>query len=298
MEQLQVVKLISCPICESKDINSFIICCDHSCSKHDFNLDKCNSCGFVFTNPRPTEETNGLYYKFDDYISHTNSSNGITGSIYRFVRKLNLKRKFKVLSKHNCGNKVLDVGCGTGFFPKYLMAKGYNVTGLEPDADARKFAVEVNKINALPLDALNKLESKFNCITMWHVLEHVYHLRIQLSTLTSLVAPGGIFVIALPNYKCYDAKHYGKFWAGYDVPRHLYHFDEETITSLMSKYNFEKIEVIPMKFDAYYVSLLSQKHMGKPSKTLGYRIGRLSNKLANKKQYPYSSQIYVFKNKH
>lgn len=298
VEHPKFITLQVCPLCGADKLEKHLVVKDHSCSQLDFQLDKCQACDFVFTNPRPAEEENGAYYKFADYISHTNSSKGLIGTIYRQVRKINLKRKLAVLEKHKSGKKVLDVGCGTGFFPAFIQTKGYTVTGVEPDDDARKYATEQNKVQAYPLDQLNHFsQGEFDCITMWHVLEHVYHLQEQVKILSKLIKPGGLFVIALPNYKSFDAQHYGKFWAGYDVPRHLYHFEEKTIAKLIEDHGFKKIDTVPMKFDAGYVAVLSQKHKGEPSSFIAYKIGRKSNQLAAQGKYPYSSQIYVFKNK-
>lgn len=287
----------NCPACGNAGSDVFLTCKDYTYSQLDFTLVKCKSCGLVYTNPRPCEEENGNYYKSADYISHTNSTKGLIGFLYKWARKINLKRKIGVLKKHQSGKAVLDVGCGTGFFPKAAMEAGYTATGVEPDADALRFALDVNKIQAFPLEELPKFNSSFDTVTMWHVLEHVYHLRDQLAVITRLIKPGGLFIIALPNYESFDARHYNSNWAGYDVPRHLYHFNEKTVSSLLEQYGFTLQDVLPMKFDAYYVSMLSEQYKGS-SKLKGLLNGFKSNRSAAKKQSPYSSQIYVFKNKH
>lgn len=249
----------------------------------------------MFTNPRPVEEENHLYYKAADYISHTNSTKGLIGFLYKQVRKVNLKRKVAVLKKHGSGKKVLDIGCGTGFFPKAVNQYGYTSVGLEPDPDALKFARENNQVEAYPLEKLQEYKAHFDTITMWHVLEHVYHLREQLNQISQALLPNGLLVIAVPNYKSLDGEIYGPYWAGYDVPRHLYHFEESTLKTLVQPFGFSLIDVIPMKFDAYYVSMLSEKYKG--GGTLkGIRNGRRSNRAAARKTHPYSSQIYVFRN--
>ena len=289
--------LDKCPSCGGTSFTPHIKAIDHTYSKLEFLLVKCSGCDLVFTNPRPTEEENGNYYKSADYISHTNATKGIIGTLYRWVRAINLKRKVKLLKKHHSGPKVLDIGCGTGYFPKAANAAGYKSIGVEPDADALKFAVENNKIEAYPLEKLSSFKGEFDTITMWHVLEHVYHLRDQLAVIRDAIKPGGLFIIALPNYKSFDGQYYGPAWAGYDVPRHLYHFEEKTVNSLVSSFGFDLIDVQPMKFDAYYVSMLSEKHKG-GSTLKAFFKGLKSNKNANTGISPYSSQIYVFKNKH
>jgi len=293
-QEPKFITLTHCPSCGGAELNPFIQAKDTTYSKLDFQLVRCKDCGLVFTNPRPLEAENADYYKSPDYISHTNSTKGIIGILYKRIRKLNLKRKINVLRKHDSGKNILDIGCGTGYFPKAANEAGYHVVGVEPDPDALRFAKENNKIEVYPLGMLDAFKEPFDSVTMWHVLEHVYHLKEQLKTITGLIKPGGLFVIAVPNYMSFDAQYYGTHWAGYDVPRHLYHFEEKTVKSVLSQFGFSLNDVIPMKFDAYYVSMLSEKNKG-GSIWSAYWKGRKSNKMASAKKHPYSSQIYVFK---
>lgn len=294
MEQLNLISIPACPSCGGYTFSGHITSKDYTYSQKDFTLVKCNACQLVFTNPRPVEEQNHLYYKAADYISHTNSTRGLIGFLYKQVRRVNLKRKVAVLEKHQSGKKVLDIGCGTGFFPKAATAAGYSSIGLEPDPDALKFACENNKVKAYPLEKLKEYSNEFDTVTMWHVLEHVYHLKDQLTQITQALHPGGLLVIAVPNYKSWDGQYYGPFWAGYDVPRHLYHFEETTLQTLVEPFGFNLSDVIPMKFDAYYVSMLSEKYKGGGA-LKGIFNGRKSNRAARRKTHPYSSQIYVFR---
>lgn len=297
VEQRRFISLNQCPSCLSPEQEPHLTVKDKAYSKLDFTLVRCKSCSLVYTEPRPTEDQNGSYYESADYISHTNSTRGIIGFLYKWARGINLKRKIKVLQKHCSGKRVLDVGCGIGFFPKAANEAGFSAMGLEPDTDALKFAKENNKIEAYGLDHLKAIEpDSFDTVTMWHVLEHVYHLNGQLKDITITIKPGGLFIIALPNYNSCDGQFYGADWAGYDVPRHLYHFEESTVKSLINGFGFELIDVLPMKFDAYYVSMLSEQYKG-GSKLKGLLNGWRSNRMARKKIKPYSSQIYVFRNK-
>src|SRR5690606_2817313 len=95
----------------------------------------------------------------------------------------------------------------------------------------------------------------------------------------------------------YDAKYYGEFWAGYDVPRHLWHFSKVGIGKLFGHENMRVADVLPMKFDAFYVSLLSEKYKtGKMNYPKAVWIGLKSNLSAIKKG-EYSSHIYIINNK-
>jgi 2-polyprenyl-3-methyl-5-hydroxy-6-metoxy-1,4-benzoquinol methylase len=187
----------------------------------------------------------------------------------------------------------LDIGAGTGHFLKRAKDEGFTVLGLEPDPDARKVAKELNDVELLPLEGLKELgASRFDAITMWHVLEHVYDLNEELETILSSLKEGGVFVVAVPNYTSFDASYYKEFWAAYDVPRHLYHFEPKTITNLVESKGLKFEKMLPMKFDSYYVSMLSEKYKG-GSIVNAFRIGLLSNMKA--KNGTYSSQIYIFR---
>ncbi|MDO6736684.1 bifunctional 2-polyprenyl-6-hydroxyphenol methylase/3-demethylubiquinol 3-O-methyltransferase UbiG [Wenyingzhuangia sp. 2_MG-2023] len=137
---------------------------------------------------------------------------------------------------------------------------------------------------------------QFDVITLWHVLEHVYDLDMYIYRLKQLLKPDGVLVIAVPNYKSYDAEHYKQFWAAYDVPRHLWHFSQTSIHRLFSTELMKVVKTIPMKFDAFYVSLLSEQYKtGKKNFIKAIINGIKSNKAA-KRTGEYSSLIYVLKN--
>ena len=145
---------------------------------------------------------------------------------------------------------------------------------------------------------INELEkeNKFDVITMWHVLEHVPNLEKYISQLKQLLKPNGRLVIAVPNYKSFDAKYYKEFWAAYDVPRHLWHFSQKAIKDLFEKENMIVEKTIPMKLDSFYVSLLSEKYKnGKSNPVKAFHVGLLSN-IKAKRTKEYSSLIYILKN--
>jgi 2-polyprenyl-3-methyl-5-hydroxy-6-metoxy-1,4-benzoquinol methylase len=131
---------------------------------------------------------------------------------------------------------------------------------------------------------------------MWHVLEHVPNLENQIKELKRLAKPNGTIIIAVPNFKSYDAKYYGKFWAAYDVPIHFWHFSKTAIKLLFEKEEIKLEKVLPMKFDSFYVSLLSEKYKnGKMNFIKAFWIGFISNWKA-KRSLEFSSHIYVLKN--
>lgn len=266
---------------------------DHMITQEDFKIVKCNNCGFHYTNPVPVEENIGSYYKGEQYISHSSTSKGLVNKMYSVVRNITLKQKLKLVKSLSKGTEILDIGAGTGHFLNICKSNGFSVQGLEPDADARAFAKKEMNLDLEDISTLTSISSgSKDIITMWHVLEHVYHLKRDLEEIVRVLKKDGTFVVAVPNMDSADAEKYGAFWAAYDVPRHLYHFQKATIEKLMNEFGLKLEKVIPMKFDAYYVAMLSEKY--KQGNLLsGFISGFLSNAKGGQKGY--SSQIYIFR---
>jgi SAM-dependent methyltransferase len=285
----------TCPICDQKEFSPFISAVDYTVSKDTFKIVVCNNCGFHFTNPIPTIDKIGEYYKSEDYISHSSTNKGMVNKLYQLVRKRTLKQKVKLVMRLGKGKEVLDIGAGTGHFLNACKLSGLNTLGLEPDEDARKFAAENFGVNLQPLDQLHKLDNgSKDVITMWHVLEHVYDLQKDVQKISEVLKEDGTLIVAVPNRNSFDAKHYKEFWAAFDLPIHLYHFVPDDIRRLFEKYDMELKEILPMKFDSYYVSMLSEKYKG-GNIIKAFWNGWRSNMKATEGSY--SSQIYIIQKK-
>lgn len=288
-------KLTQCPICNHDEFNDSLVCKDYTVSHDDFHLSKCKSCGFLFTNPRPEPHQLGIYYKSEDYISHSNTSKGLVNKIYLLVRNYTLSKKFNLVNKFAQPKKLLDIGCATGMFLNVSKNRGVEVVGVEPDQQAREFAKTTFAIDVFDENSLSQFEDNtFDAITMWHVLEHVPNLNQRIEEIKRLVKPGAFIFIAVPNSASYDAELYQEHWAAYDVPRHLYHFTNATIQKLISKHQLKLIKKVPMVFDSFYVSMLSEKYQsGKMNYVKAFFNGCKSNRLAKKNDVNFSSVIYV-----
>ena len=254
---------------------------------HDTDLD------FLKTFPQPQVEELPKYYESQEYISHTDEKRGLFSRLYQLVKKWSLQKKAKlILQQLGDVGSLLDVGAGTGDFLKVAKEKGWQVHGMEPNKNAAKLALE----KGIDLKAsLNDFEGKqFDVVTLWHVLEHIPDLEETILKLAALVKPQGALIIAVPNFKSFDARYYGKFWAAYDVPRHLWHFSKESMKNLFAE-NFHLKKIEPMIFDSFYVSLLSEKYKtGRKFSLKAFWIGLLSN-IKAKRSKEYSSHIYCFK---
>lgn len=288
-----MVERNTCFVCGSEESEEVMTPIDYTVSKKAFPIKQCSSCGFWWTTSIPSETEIGAYYQSEDYVSHSNSSKGLINYLYLKVRSFTLRQKMRWIHKRIKNGLLLDVGSGTGHFLKQAKKAGWNVCGLEPDENARKIAKTVNGLDLQPIESLYQLENgSFDVVTMWHVLEHVYQLEKDVNQLSKLIKSGGFIYIAVPNRNSYDAKHYGAEWAAYDVPRHLYHFREQDVIAIMESNELTHCETIPMRFDAYYVSMLSEKIKG-GSFLKALWVGLKSN--WNAKKSGYSSQVYVFR---
>ncbi len=270
---------------------------DHSVSGEDFQLLYNKELDMLETFPQPEAEKLSSYYKSEDYISHTDTKRNLLEFFYHSVRKIALKRKLKLINSFDSESKnILDIGCGTGDFLETVLKDNWIITGIEPDEQARQIANSKTNNAVFGIEQLEKLKpNSFDVITLWHVLEHLPNLEMHIALFKSLLKPNGTLVIAVPNFKSYDAVHYKNFWAAYDAPRHLWHFSKQSITKLFENENLKLEKILPMIFDAYYVSLLSEKYKSrKMNPFTAFWVGLRSNiKARSSKEY--SSHIYIIK---
>lgn len=279
----------------SKNLTNFLTVKDNSVSKETFELLYDENLDMLITSPQPDENTLGRYYESEDYISHTDAKRSLFEKAYHFIKNIALKNKLSLINdlQKSKGN-LLDIGAGTGDFLLVAKQNGWNAIGIEPSEKAK--AIAQQKGVELKSNLSEFQDHSFDLITMWHVLEHVPNLENQIKELQRLLKPNGSIVIAVPNFKSFDADYYKEFWAAYDVPRHLWHFSKTAIQKLFLAENLELHKVLPMKFDSFYVSLLSEKYKtGKMNYIKAFFIGLRSN-IKAKKSLEYSSHIYVLKN--
>ncbi|MCH4822487.1 class I SAM-dependent methyltransferase [Gramella lutea] len=267
-----------------------MVCKDHLVSGEKFNILEYEN-GILKTDPFP--ENLEKYYESDEYISHKDSSSSIQDKIYHLVKSYMLSRKAKWIRKNIKHGRILDFGAGTGEFLNKMKSYYWDVEGVEPN----KFARDLGILKGLNLkSSIVEVENKdFDVISLWHVLEHLPDLDQKLIEFKDLLVKDGLLIIAVPNYNSYDSKYYKENWAAWDVPRHLWHFSRDGLRDKISKLGFELIDEKPLKFDSFYVSLLSEKNSDSSTNPLNafYR-GYISNLRANSTG-EYSSIAYFFK---
>lgn len=268
---------------------------DYSITKEDFELiydEKYNMYQTKFNSFDKLDH----YYRSENYISHTDAKRNWFEKLYQLVKNYTINQKWKLI-KNYANDKpisVLDIGCGTGDFLKHginkLNVKG---VGVEPNGEAAKISL-LKQINVY--NSINELnDEQYDVITLWHVLEHVNNLKEYFNFFQNHLKEKGTLIIAVPNFKSFDAEHYKQHWAAWDVPRHLWHFSKESIKKLAEENNFKLIHIKPMYFDSFYVSLLSEEYKtGSKNILKAFYIGLLSN-IKGIFSKEYSSHIYILK---
>jgi 2-polyprenyl-3-methyl-5-hydroxy-6-metoxy-1,4-benzoquinol methylase len=296
-----MISIHSCPVCDGSQFTPITSCIDYTVSHETFNVISCINCDFTLTSPRPANEELGKYYQSENYISHSNKATTVLDQVYLIARNFTLKWKVSLLRKYGPAQgdlHILDYGCGTGEFLKTCQDSGFKIAGVEPSENARTKSSTTNQIQIH--ESIDGLDSKtFDIITMWHVLEHIPDFETIIQKLRSKLSNGGILFIAVPNHKSFDGQHYKQFWAGFDVPRHLWHFSSDTMKKILAKNNFSVVDICGMKLDAYYVSLLSEKYKAGNYTTLKGYINAVVNGIRSnwkaRKTGDYSSLIYIVK---
>jgi 2-polyprenyl-3-methyl-5-hydroxy-6-metoxy-1,4-benzoquinol methylase len=286
-----------CPVCNDEKTQFALKVKDYSVSKEFFDVLECPQCSLRFTKDAPAGEKIGVYYESEDYISHSNTRKGIVNYLYHVVRGHTLFTKYHLIKKAS-GLKQglhLDIGAGTGAFVQYMNDHDWKSEGIEPDAKARALAQSVHHTRLLRAEAFETLSPEsFDAISMWHVLEHVHDLYPYMYQIRKILKTQGLVFIAVPNYTSYDGLKYGAEWAAYDVPRHLYHFSPRSMKWLLNAAGFELKDMVPMWYDSFYISLLSEKYKtGYSSLPKGFISGFLSNMKAFSNREKCSSLIYV-----
>lgn len=288
-----------CIACNSSVIYKHLELKDYFFSQENFTIYKCDKCGFEFTNPIPKEENIGVYYQTEDYLSHSNNKKSLFNKLYFIIRGINISDKIRYIKKYiklNENTKVLDIGCGAGYFLHSLKKYKLNLTGVEPNINAREIAKSDFGIDSYSSLKDISNENKYDLITLWHVLEHVHELDEYLDSIKNLLNKDGKLVIALPMNSSYDCKKYKQYWAAYDVPRHLYHFNPESLKLLLERYDFKLVNQHALIFDSFFISLLSEKHKdGSSLKAVlnGFISNTKAYLMPNK--YNYSSELFIFK---
>lgn len=261
-----MIHFIKCPLSGSVHIKEALQARDHTVSGKVFGIWETPEYDYRFTNPVPEKFDMQKYYESDNYVSHTATKKGLINRLYHLAQRYTMTYKRGVVNKTTglATGSLLDYGCGIGTFASVMQQAGWQVKGYEPGDKAAAYAIDKNKIEIIGPSALeNPSGAGYDAITLWHVLEHIPDPHTCLEQLAVMLKNKGVMLVALPNFRSLDARYYGSYWAGYDVPRHLHHFSFESFRYLAGKSGLEVEQILPMHLDGFYVSMLSEKYLGR-----------------------------------
>ncbi len=203
-------------------------------SGETFQVVRCCQCGQVVTAPVPMSI--GRYYPAGYYGDK--HGRRFPALMEWLQVKLYVWRSGQVLRRLNQKNaRVLDVGCGRGLLLRAFQQKGCNVTGTEYAEGACSFAREVLKLPVRVglLTELNFPDHSFDIVVMWHVLEHVSDPRPTLAEVSRILRPGGIFLVAVPNFGSPESRLTKSGWFHLDIPRHLSHHTRASLSEILNE---------------------------------------------------------------
>jgi 2-polyprenyl-3-methyl-5-hydroxy-6-metoxy-1,4-benzoquinol methylase len=209
----------------------------------DFAVIRCQTCGLASTQPQLGSEDFAVYYP-DTYSAYDQSDARGRHLVERLRYELILRLgPYRPLYRRPPG-RLLDVGCGAGELADAFARHGWDVAGVEPSAKAcaamrsRGLSVHCGTLDDAPWAG-----PEFDAIVFNHSLEHIPNPQLALSRAAALLRPGGMLAVAVPNFGSWHRRVFGSCWFQLDLPRHLQHFDEGTLTAMVERAGLARVAV-------------------------------------------------------
>lgn len=231
-----------CDWCNSNETETIVECQDFLQDLPGlFRVVRCKNCGIYRQNPQLDWSSLQHYYP-NEYIAHSSLVSEEVSKYKRVVKRYGNWKKYRLINhyKSNGGN-LLDIGCGTGLFlEEVLRSKKWNVYGVEPSVSAASYAKTKLGVTVYNDKFSNVMLPRdyFDVITMWNVLEHLDHPIDALKRIELLLKPKGLLIISIPNPNSLARHVFGKYWVGWDQPRHLYIFPLDKLRLILAHLNF------------------------------------------------------------
>ncbi len=203
-----------------------------------YDIMRCQTCHLAFTDARSAPPPNELYPPFEQ--TDTAAQRGARAALSLF----SLQRARLVEAAKRSG-RLLDYGAGSGAFARFMASRGFQAVGLEPFSLGKTLEEPNLRLVRAPLASVKAELGTFDVVTMWHVLEHLEHPVPLLEELRSLLAPGGVLIVSVPNFASWQSQVFRGSWFHLDPPRHLLHFEPETLTSCLTRAGFTVEREVP-----------------------------------------------------
>jgi len=241
---------VHCALCGKNEPEQLYLGQDRAYDKPGrFPIVRCQNCNLIYVNPRPVPQAIDYYYP-TDYEPYRRAPGEARFKIQQLHQRLKLRNRCLAVTKLVQGGQLLDVGCATGTFLAEMKRYGdWQVFGVEPNQWAARYAREHLALDVFPgrLSEAGFADNQFNVVTMWDVLEHLHDPRQTLAEIARILKPGGFLICSVPNLDSIDARLFGRFWIGLDVPRHLYVYSRHTLSAMLKAENLQ-----PQKFFCFY----------------------------------------------
>jgi SAM-dependent methyltransferase len=185
----------------------------------------------------------GWYYP-PDYEPYAQGVEGVKGFLSNLDYRYGIAKRCRMVTKRKKPGRILDVGCGVGHFLNGMKRRGWQVFGTEVSEEAAAYARERFDLEVFvgPLEQAEFPAACFDAVTLWHVLEHLHDPLATLREINRLLKNDGLLVFAIPNWDSVDARLFGEFWVGLDMPRHLYTFPHPALEKLLAKTGFKIVK--------------------------------------------------------
>lgn len=280
-----------CPLCQEANGTSIAHGLDFLLGNSDqiFEIVECQTCQHVYLNHPP--EDMDIYYPNDyEIYSHRN---GIVGFLQEKLDSLRARSLLNSLNQHS---HVLEIGCSNGAFLNQFKINGHHTKGIEFSSHAANFAkehyeldVDIGKIEELELE-----QEKYDLIIMRAVLEHLHNPRLALEKAFQALKPNGRIVLNVPNFSSIERMLFGKYWIGYDFPRHLQVFKSSVLTQLLQECHFDNIQMSYSPVPNDWCRSLAHLLLG-PGSSNNHNLLSLKNPFWVVGLLPFSSLAAAFK---
>lgn len=239
MTESVILEEVGCSLCQSRHCVPILAEPDRVHQvPGTFTLCRCLNCGLVYQNPRPAARSFHAIYSAD-YLPHQPIDATSRGTQRELAATCDLIHRLQPL-----GGRLLDVGCGSGSFLVALRQRlpHWSMVGIEPDADAAALARQYHiDVRVCRLEESCIEQAAWDAVTMWNVLEHLPNPKHALQHIHGLLRPQGLLYVAVPLCDSWDARIFGRYWLGWELPRHFVIFSRETLQSMLAQTGFELI---------------------------------------------------------